>query len=63
MSMEFTLSAGVWEYWFRDKENLKPLTPRLYVGELIMNETKITIDVPEELKNNPNAVIFIQRSR
>ncbi len=61
--MEFTLSAGVWEYWFRDKENLKPLTPRLYVGELIMNETKITIDVPEELKNNPNAVIFIQRSR
>lgn len=61
--IDFTLCAGIWEYWFRDKETLKPLSPRLYVGELINNKNHVSIPVPEDLINNKNAECYIQRTR
>jgi len=63
MNKEFTLCAGIWEYWFFDKETNKPLTQKMFIGELQSNQTKITIEVPEYLKNNDNAIIRIQRTR
>ena len=61
--MEFTLSEGVWEYWFKDKETGKPLTPIKSLGVLMLNETKVFIDVPQDIEDNKQAVIFIQRTR
>ena len=59
----FTLCAGVWEYWFKDKESNKSLTPKNYIGMLILDETEVFIKIPTELEENPNAIIHIQRTR
>lgn len=61
--MEFTLCAGTWEWWIRDKETLKPLSPKQYIGTLIANSTRIIIEIPDSLKDNLNAQIHIQRTR
>ena len=60
--MNFTLSPGIWEYCFKDKETNKPLSPKLYAGEFF-GKTTIDIIVPEDLINNKNAYCFIQRCR
>lgn len=61
--MEFTLCAGTWEWWVRDKNTGEPLSPRQYVGTLIQNETRVLIEMPGNLKDNPEAVIHIHRTR
>lgn len=61
--MEFTLCAGAWEWWVRDKETGEALSCRQYIGTLIQNETRVLVEMPDDLKDNPNAVILIHRTR
>lgn len=59
----FTLTAGIWEYWFKDADTNKPLSPKQYIGELILNETQVFIKIPKELEENKQAIIHVQRTR
>lgn len=61
--MEFKLCAGTWQWWVKDRETGKPLSPIQYVGTLIANETRVLVEIPDNLKDNPNAVIHIHRTR
>lgn len=60
--MKFKLCAGVWEWWVRNKDTREPVSPRLYIGELIKNETEISLDIPEHLQS-PDNEIYVQRTR
>lgn len=60
--LTFKLPAGVWEWWFRDKETLEPLSSITRMC-LVENVTEMSFIVPEELKGNKNVVIKIQRTR
>ena len=62
ITSEFELCAGIWEWWFRDKETLKPLSSLCKI-ELKRNKTKMSFVTPPELIDRPNTVIFIQRTR
>lgn len=59
---EFTLIAGYWEYWFRDKKTKNPLTQRYSLFVQYKN-TKVTVFVPDDLKDSPNIEVYIQRTR
>ena len=60
--MKYKLSAGIWEYWFRDKNTLTPLSPKLYIGELTMNETEVYLMLPDNLVGNDDVEIVIRRA-
>lgn len=61
--MKFTLCAGQWEYWIKDKDTHQPLSCKQYIELIMENSKDINIEIPEELKNNKNAVIKVQRIR
>lgn len=61
--MEFKLCAGDWEWWVKDKDSGKPLSCKYYIGTLTQNETRVLVEIPHDLKDNPNAVIHIQSMR
>lgn len=60
--LTFNLSAGVWRWWFRDKNTLNPLSHICYI-ELIKNNTEMSFLIPDYLKNNNHVVIYIERCR
>ncbi len=59
----FTLCAGVWEYWFKDIDTNQPLSCKISLGTLMENENVVKIEVPDDICENPNAMIHIQRTR
>ena len=60
---DFTLSAGIWVYWFKDKETHKPISPRLFIGALIDNKTTIYIEIPTQFQKNETIILQIERAR
>lgn len=61
--LKFNLSPGYWQYWFRDKETLAPLSARYFVIKDPNITSDVEIDIPEELIGNSAAIIHVVRIR
>lgn len=55
------LSPGVWQWHFRDKETLEPLTLTNIIE--ILEKTQMAFEIPDEIKINKNAVIHYAQIR
>lgn len=62
IALKMKLSAGQWEYIFRNKKNLQPLTSPIRI-ELIEKETEISINIPKYLLHLENVGIYCKKIR
>lgn len=61
MFFTFTLCAGYWQWWFRDKKTKEPLT---HVSHIFFHEkTEWKFEVPDHLRGYKDYEIYIQRTR
>lgn len=59
MNHEITITLGTWQYYFRDRQTKEKLTT--ITGVYSWTETNVTVPVPPELENNPNAELYYER--
>lgn len=59
--IKISLTPGYWNYFFRDKETRIPLTALFRI--FLIKTTDIEIEIPFELQNNKNAVLYILRCK
>lgn len=55
------LSPGTWISYFRDGETLHQLTPSVHYD--LLETTDVKFEIPEEVRGNPKASIFVARFR
>ncbi len=60
-SITFNLCPGTWHVWFRHKETFVSLTPIMVIDAF--KDIQWTYPVPEEIRNDKNAVFMMQRVR
>lgn len=55
------LSPGIWQWHFRDKKTLQPLTLNNKIE--LLEETQVAFEIPENISKNENVTIKIDRVR
>jgi hypothetical protein len=61
-NLSFTLSIGTWRCYFMNKKTLERLSSDIVI-KIIHDKTEINIVVPDDLKNNKDVVVQIERIR
>ncbi len=60
-NLEYELTPGVWRWWFHHKNSITPLCP---ISQMhIERKTKITFALPDHLKHDKEAIIFLVKTR
>jgi hypothetical protein len=57
--MKITLAAGTWQFWFMNKKTGDKLSKEGFVN--VVAKTEVDFKTPDELKNNPDAVLQAKR--
>lgn len=60
--LTFTLSAGTWRWFFRDRENLEPLSSICYI-HFYKNKTELSFIIPDYLIGKKNVNIVVEKMR